>query len=155
MKIWFVGLAVLSFFAGLLVQPMIENPQLPHSPLSAEKAGPQDWISENDIIVTPQSVQINVPNARWAKFADTNSMDPVLDTGANAIQIQPSSPEQLQIGDIITYDNNGRKIIHRIVDIAQDGQGYVFTVKGDNNNAPDPQPVRFEQIERVLVAIIY
>lgn len=152
---------VVSFLLGLVTSQalMLDNVQLPRSPLqlteAAERASPQDWISESDIRVYNDKVEISLQEAKWAKFADTNSMDPVFDKGANAIQIVPQRAQDLEVGDIITYDYNGRKIIHRIVDIQQDSQGYYFTVKGDNNNAPDPVQVRFEDIERVVVAIIY
>lgn len=153
-------LALLSFLTGIVASnAFTDNVQLPHSPLhltsGAERASPQDWISEEQIRVYNDKVEINVQGAKWATFADTNSMDPFLDKGANALQLVPEKAEDLAIGDIITYDLNGRKIIHRIVDIQQDSQGYVFIVKGDNNAGIDPRPVRFEQIERVLVAIIY
>jgi signal peptidase I len=150
-----------SFLFGLVTSQamLVDNVQLPRSPLQftggAERASPQDWISQSDILVYNDRVEINLEGAKWATFADTNSMDPFLDEGANAIQVTPKRPEDLAIGDIITYDYNGRKIIHRIVDIQQDSLGYKFTVKGDNNAAPDPVDVRFEDIERVLVAIIY
>ncbi|MFT4250194.1 MAG: signal peptidase I [Candidatus Woesearchaeota archaeon] len=154
------ALIVLSFTMGLVTATTLSDStiQFPSSPLSlqgAERIGPQDWISQEQILVTQEKVEINIQGAQWARFAPTGSMKPVLDQGAYGIQIIPEKPEQLQIGDIITYDYNGRKIIHRIVDIQQDSQGYYYTLKGDNNPTPDPVKVRFEDIERVLVAIIY
>ena len=157
-------LVAASFIAGLLTATtLIEGPQLPRSPLQlgealpsgAERAGPQDRISESQIIVLDDRVEMRVDNPKWATFADTNSMDPVLDTGSNAIQIEPTHPQEIKIGDIITYNLDGRHIIHRVVDIQQDAQGHYYTVKGDNNAGPDPVKVRFEDIERVVVAIIY
>lgn len=159
------ALVIVSFIAGLVTATTIsDSPQLPRSPLQlgealptsgAERAGPQDRISEHDILVLDDRVELNIKNAKWATFADTNSMDPVIDKGTNAIQIQPESPEDIAIGDIITYNHNGRHIIHRVVDTAQDADGHYYTVKGDNNARPDPIKVRYEDIERVLVAIIY
>lgn len=156
MKSALVGLVLLSFCCGLLTAHLIETPQLPSATsVAPDRAGPQDWISQDQIKVYPDRVVLEIPDARWASFAPTRSMDPVLDQGAFGIQIVPHSPEQLAIGDIITYDYQGRKIIHRIVEIGQDGQGYYFRTKGDNNPAMDPYIVRWHQVERVLVALIY
>lgn len=155
MRFGLVGLVLLSFLCGMLTPSLIEQPQLPRSPLAAERASPQDWVSEESIHIYSDRIIIDVPNAKWAKFADTNSMDPILDEGSNGIQVVPSSPEQLQIGDVVTYDYDGRKIIHRIMEIGVDDKGTYYIVKGDNNAEPDPQKVRFEQIERVLIGVIY
>lgn len=155
MKYQVVALVVLGFLAGILTVQAAQDLQLPRSPLSPERASPQDWVSESKIHITDDYVRIDVPGAVWAKFADSNSMDPLIDTGANGIQIIPTSPDQLKIGDVVTYDLDGKKIIHRIVDIGQDSKGYYFILKGDNNPEPDPEPVRFEDIERVLIAVVY
>ena len=159
MKYVFVGLLIISFLLGGLTTTALEQQQIPNPLTGAttapERAGPQNWIEQKDIHVLQDHVRINIRGAKWASFAPTGSMRPVLDAGAHAIQIQPTSTEQIHIGDIITYDHNGRKIIHRVVDIQQDAQGVYYTVKGDNNNTPDPVKVRFEDVERVVVAIIY
>lgn len=155
MKLGIWGLVFLSFVAGMLTTHLIQHPQVPSSAQAAEKASPQDWVSEKDIHIYDDKIELAIPDARWATFADTNSMDPLLDAGSNGIQVIPSRPEQLAIGDVVTYNYKGRKIIHRIVDIQQDAEGYLFTLKGDNNLEPDPVKVRFNDIERVLVAVVY
>ena len=160
MRIGLLTLLVISFLLGALSTTAITQTTQTPNPLTGsatapERAGPQNWIAQEDIEIHEDHVRINLNEARWASFAPTGSMRPVLDQGAHAIQIQPTSPEQIQIGDIITYDHNNRKIIHRVVDIQQDEQGTYYTTKGDNNNQPDPTKVRFKDIERVAVAIIY
>ena len=160
MRFGLITLLTISFLLGALTTTALAtNTQIP-LPLTGqttapEKAGPQNWIAQQDIHVTPDHVKINLQGAKWASFAPTGSMRPVLDQGAHALQIQPTNPEQIQIGDIITYNHNNRKIIHRVVDIQHDAQGIYYTVKGDNNSAPDPIKVRFKDVERVVVAIIY
>ncbi len=151
------GLVVISFCCGLITAHLMDSPtQFPSSPgVAPDRASPQDWISQDQIQVLSDRVIIHIDDPRWATFAPTRSMDPVLDQGAYGIQIIPQHPEQLAVGDIITYDLNGRKIIHRIVEIGVDGQGYYFRTKGDNNPEPDPYLVRWNQVERVLVAVIY
>lgn len=118
---------------------------------------PGDWISQEQIKMSPDKVTIFIDNPQWAIFTDTNSMDPVLDAGAHAIEIIPESENQLIKGDIISYNSEYSEgtIIHRIVDIGEDKEGWYCKVKGDNNAFEDPGKVRFSQIQRVLVAIIY
>ena len=120
-------------------------------------AMPKDRISEAQIRVYPSHVRIELENAEWSRFTDTGSMRPFLDQGANAIQIPPTKPEDLIVGDIISYRSAHYPgtIIHRIVHIDEDKHGWYAIAHGDNNPTPDPEKIRFSQIERVLVAIIY
>lgn len=122
-----------------------------------EIASPLDRITEEQITVTNEKIVINLKGAEWASFTDTNSMDPVIDEGAHAIEIIPTSEDQIQVGDIVAYESEYADgvIIHRVVHKAQDEKGTYFVLKGDNNPVSDPGKVRFEQIRRVVVAIIY
>lgn len=120
-----------------------------------ERDSPFDRIKEDQILVYPDRVVIDLKNAEWSTFTDTNSMDPVLDAGTNAIQIVPKSPADIHIGDIASYETEYGIIIHRVVDIGYDENGWYAVFKGDNNALPDPAKVRFEQIKRVVVALIY
>jgi len=125
--------------------------------ISKERSSPKDRIKEDQIHVYDDSVVINVKNPEWSTFTDTNSMDPVLDKGANAIHIVPTSENEIEIGDIVAYESkySTGTVIHRVIDIGYDEQGKYFILKGDNNPSEDPGKVRFSQIKRVLVAIIY
>jgi hypothetical protein len=122
-----------------------------------EKNSPSDWVSESQIKVTRDRVVVELPDAVWATFTDTNSMDPVIDSGANALEIVPTSPGQIRAGDIVSYESNlvEGTIIHRVLETGEDSQGWFATMKGDNLSQPDPEKVRWEQIRRVVVAIIY
>ena len=84
-------------------------------------------------------------------------MDPVLDETANAIEIIPKSEEDIHLGDVVSYKSKlvNSVIIHRIIKISRDEKGTYYTLKGDNNKMPDPEKVRFNQIERIVIAIIY
>jgi hypothetical protein len=122
-----------------------------------EIASPLDRILEDDILVTNEKVVLNIKGAEWASFTDTNSMDPVIDAGAHAIEIIPKSEDEIDVGDIVAYESDYAEgsIIHRIVYKGQDEKGTYFVLKGDNNPVSDPGKIRFEQIKRVVVAIIY
>lgn len=122
-----------------------------------ERNSPKDRIPEKAIEVYGDRVVLDIQGAQWSTFTDTNSMDPILDQGANAIQLVPQSVDDIEVGDIISYNSEYAKgtIIHRVVYKGEDEQGVYFVVKGDNLPTSDPGRVRFDQIERVVVAIIY
>lgn len=122
---------------------------------ATEKLSPQDWISEDNIKVYNDKVIIYIDNPHWAKFADTNSMDPLFDQGSNAIQIKPEKPEMIIPGDIISFEYKNSTIIHRIIETGYDNKGWFAITKGDNNPREDPVKIRFNQIKKVLIAIIY
>ncbi|MEM2121420.1 MAG: hypothetical protein QXU20_02040 [Candidatus Woesearchaeota archaeon] len=119
--------------------------------------GPSDRIKENQIQVFNDKVIIYLQNPEWASFTPTGSMEPVLNEYANAIQIVPKSEEEIKVGDIISYESEYADgiIIHRVIDIGYDKYGWYCIAKGDNNPKKDPGKIRFSQIKRVLVAIIY
>ncbi|HME87559.1 MAG TPA: signal peptidase I [Candidatus Nanoarchaeia archaeon] len=122
-----------------------------------ERNSPADHISEDQIKVYGDKVELDIQNAVWSRFANTNSMDPFLDDGSNGIEITPQSAEEIHIGDIISYQSTRSDgiIIHRVIKIDADENGTYFTVKGDNNSLQDPERVRFNQIKGILVGIIY
>ena len=122
-----------------------------------EMPSPADRIKENQIHVLNNRVIIDIQDPEWASFTDTNSMVPVFDYGHNAIEIIPKSSDELHVGDIVSYHSlyADGVIIHRIIKIGEDENGWYATLKGDNNPNVDPGKIRFSQIERVLVAIIY
>jgi len=125
--------------------------------IASERASPGDRISEQQIQVFKDKIILDIQNAQWSTFTDTNSMDPVLDKGANALQIVPGSASEIQAGDIISYENElvGGTVIHRVIETGSDEQGWFAIVQGDNNPYKDANKVRFNQIKRVVVAIVY
>jgi len=118
---------------------------------------PYDRIEESQIKVYKDKVVIEIEDAQWASFVDTNSMDPIIDEGANAIQIIPESYHDIHVGDIISYESEYAEgtFIHRVVKVGFDPDGWYCIAKGDNNPDTDPGKIRFSQIKKVLIAIIY
>ena len=158
-----LGLSLTSILVGLSL--IFENQSVGEvsflSPLTSEApkdiSSPKDRISESDIAAYNDKVVINVKNPVIAKFTPTRSMDPVLDSDSNAIEIIPESYEDIQIGDIVSYHSEitNSVVVHRVVNIGYDSNGIYFTFKGDNNKSNDPERVRFEQIKRIVVGILY
>ena len=145
--IFFVGFFTSQLFVGALAAQDLVG--------GLEVASPADHISEEQIKVYDDKIIIDVQGAQWANFANTNSMDPFLDSGSNALQLVPTSVDDIAVGDIVSYKKGNDRIIHRVVFIGEDEKGIYYIVKGDNNPTSDPGKVRFEQIDRVLFAIIY
>jgi hypothetical protein len=137
---------------GVLLAAAAVLPQ----PVSA-KENPMDRVPEKAIEVYKERIILDIQNAQWATFTDTHSMEPVIFKGSNAIELVPENEDDLKVGDIVSYRSVYAEgsIIHRVVYKGQDEQGTYFIMKGDNLPTSDPGRVRFHQIERVVVAIIY
>jgi len=155
-------IVLLAFMLGLILNDAYSELSSLEKPLSlfqegVERDSPNDWIKEDQINVYNDKVIINLKDAEWASFTDTNSMDPVIDEKANAIEIIPKSTDDIHVGDIISYKSEyaDGTIIHRVIKTNSDEEGWYCIVKGDNNQNPDPGKIRFNQIKRVLIAIIY
>ncbi len=118
---------------------------------------PQDYIQQEQIQVFRDRVIINTENIKWAAFEDTKSMLPYINKDSHALQIEPACPEEISVGDIVSYKSNYADgiIIHRVVHKDIDEQGPYFILRGDNNPSNDPGKIRCEQIQRRLIAIIY
>ena len=155
-----IGIFVLGFFASTIYASIApENPVNIENPLvgSKDRISPFDRISEDKINVYKDRIVLDIQNEQWSYFAATRSMDHVLDAGTNAIQLVPQTEEDIHVGDIVSYESEYSDgiIIHRVVYKGEDEQGTFFVLKGDNNPASDTGRVRFDQIQRVVVALIY
>ena len=124
-------------------------------PGTREKISPGDHILTEQIHVYKTRVVLDINNTRFSKFTNTNSMDPLLDSGHNGIELVPTSPEQISVGDIISYNYGKSIMLHRVIQISSDEKGWYCRTRGDNNELPDPVKVRYDQIVGILVALIY
>lgn len=79
----------------------------------------------------------------------SGSMEPEFLTGS-VIAVEPMEGEErqnLKEGDVITFMESADKLItHRIIEVKETGNGAVYTTKGDNNNAPDTEPVLADNV---------
>jgi len=62
----------------------------------------------------------------------SESMEPTIMTGS--ICFIDEDVGMYEVGDIVTYDKDDKSIIHRIVEITDEG----YITKGDNNDVVDP-----------------
>jgi signal peptidase I len=147
-----IVLAVIMFTISIT----FNNKQIPISFFGGQEIfSPSDWVNEEQIKVYSDKIVLNVKNATWASFTDTNSMDPFIDETSNAIEILPARAEAINIGDVISYKTNYGIIIHRVIEKGIDKEGIYYIVKGDNNKLKDPIKVRFEDVKGVVIAVIY
>ena len=125
-------------------------------PLEESRPTPMDRIKLTDLVLSNNFLRINIEGILLAQFTSTGSMLPVLGSGATAIQIIPKIPEEIRPGDIISYElKTGSIIIHRVIEVGNDNEGWYAVTKGDNNPLPDREKVRFSQVQRVLIGILY
>lgn len=122
-----------------------------------ERPSPKQRVTYDKVEVYSDKVILDIQGAVWASFTDTNSMDPVIDENSYALEIVPEKPEEIQVGDIISYNTPLAEgtIIHRVVDKGFDEAGTFFIAKGDNLPNNDPGKIRFNQIQRVVVGVLY
>ncbi|WP_323960995.1 signal peptidase I [Arthrobacter sp. JZ12] len=89
----------------------------------------------------------------------TQSMEPGYPPGT-FIVVKPIPFDELQLGDVITYQLESGKpevVTHRITGVSSTQQGEpTFITKGDNNSAEDPVPVREIQVRgKLFYAVPY
>jgi len=169
MKTWIaltigiVAIALIALFSFYLINPNFESPLITLNALNNfgdnffDKPSPSNWIREDQITVYPDRIVIMIPNATLSRYAATKSMDPVFDVYANGIEIKPTSQEQIHVGDIIAFQPNINSIelvVHRVINIGTDEQGWYCITKGDNSAQTDGK-IRFGQIHYITIMIIY
>ena len=77
----------------------------------------------------------------------SDSMEPAINNG-DAIVVKNCEEEDLQTGDVITFEQNQEVITHRIQKIEEDQttNEKTYITKGDNNNIEDSENIKFSAI---------
>jgi signal peptidase len=70
------------------------------------------------------------------------SMEPAIHKGS-LVLVQPVSPSEVKVGDVITFQQYEQTTTHRVIAITQDARGLVFKTKGDANTVADPEDKTF------------
>ncbi len=79
----------------------------------------------------------------------SGSMEPTYDPG-DVVIVREVDPDELKVGDVITFQpvsDDPQLTTHRIIEIAYGSEGQSFVTQGDNNGAPDLEPVTAEQVK--------
>ncbi len=160
MEISRIFLAIAIFFFGFLVALIVNlyiysNLEHPLTSLAiGEASAPSDSIKENQIEIYQDKVILRIRNVSLGSYASTGSMRPLFDAAANGLRIVPKSENEINVGDIITFENDAVLIVHRVIEKGQDEQGTYFVTKGDNNFAADGK-IRFSDIKYKTIGILY
>lgn len=81
------------------------------------------------------------------------SMEPSIGTGSLAIAQQVDA-RRVEVGDVVAAtDREGRRVTHRVTDVALSGTKVSLTLKGDSNDQPDAQPYLVDDVDRVIFAV--
>ena len=77
----------------------------------------------------------------------SDSMEPAINNG-DAIVVKNCEEEDLQTGDVITFEQNQEVITHRIQKIEEDQttKEKTYITKGDNNNIADSENIKYSAI---------
>lgn len=107
-----------------------------------------------NIKVYPEQVIIDAP-LRYAKV-ESNSMAPFITDKSTVFEQKPTSPEQILVGDIISFTTAGEKgvIMHAVVEIVQKDGAYYYHTKGFANSEQDPWLVSYDDIVGVVVGTL-
>ena len=70
------------------------------------------------------------------------SMEPAIQKGS-LVLVQPVTPSEVQVGDVITFQQYDQTTTHRVIGITRDARGLVFKTKGDANSVADPEDKTF------------
>jgi signal peptidase len=70
------------------------------------------------------------------------SMEPSIQKGS-LVLVQPVSPSEVTVGDVITFQQYEQTTTHRVTSISTTSLGLVFTTKGDANVIADPEDKTF------------
>lgn len=77
----------------------------------------------------------------YAITIGSGSMEPKISKGDITIVKKIKDVSSLQLGDVLVYEKEQKVVVHRIVDIKQQNNQFIFTTKGDANNDDDNYPV--------------
>lgn len=80
------------------------------------------------------------------------SMIPALRAG-DVVITRDVPADEIDVGDIISFQHGDSHVIHRVIDIEKEGGRYYFITRGDANNVEDP-PVLESQLDGKVILIV-
>lgn len=129
--------------------------------LSGEVPSPRAKIEPQEINYDEHTEVLSISNVKsplWVtSVQDSNSMEPLVDIGHIVILSQdPKYLDALNLGDIIIWEKSEvESIIHSIIEISQDGDGWYCRTQGLNNNYPDEKKIRKDKIKWVALLVVW
>ncbi len=135
----------------LVVRDLVEGGEQPAQERGARIGA--GWVIAASLVVLVFWFNMGLFGVRPALISGV-SMEPAMGLGDIAIT-REVAPGQVRVGDIVRFRPvSGRgSILHRVVEVRQEGGRYVFVTKGDNNNVED-KPWDETQLEGKLVVVV-
>lgn len=112
-----------------------------------------DRIPQDDVRAFATKLEVK-GNYELAYYSNTNSMIPLLDQGSTGIYL-PYKEQDIIIGDVISFDYNGGRASHRVINMGIDDEGTYYQTKGDNLEQPDNIKIRKKHIKGILVGVLW
>ena len=111
-------------------------------------------IPESSLKASPTRFCINHPSLRYVQVA-SSSMDPFITPLSTVVEIVPSSPDDISVGDIISFyrPEINDVVMHSVVEIVPDRGAIMYRTKGFNQ-PPDPWIVPFSDVKGLVVAVV-
>ena len=83
----------------------------------------------------------------------TGSMEPEIQIGDMVVMARWGLGD-IQPGDVIAVERQGRTIVHRVVEVRQEAGETLYIPQGDANNAPDEEPAAQSQVEGRMIGLV-
>ncbi len=102
--------------------------------------------------VYPDKVLVDYPGLRYARVS-SDSMAPIITHDSVVFEKSPGSPDDIHIGDFISFYEpsvNGI-VLHMVIGITDGGNGVFYQTKGVANPEADPWLVPYENVKGIMV----
>lgn len=83
----------------------------------------------------------------------TGSMEPEIQIGDMVVMARWGLAD-IQPGDVIAVEQQGRTIVHRVVEVRQETGEPLYVTQGDANNAPDEELAAQSQVEGRMIGLV-
>jgi len=147
-----VVIAIVFFVLGILLAPYIPVLAEQRAATSDENFDSIQRVPFDKISVYPDRIQIDQPGIRYAKVT-SNSMAPIITDKSTVFEKTPISPEEIKIGDTISYyePTTNSVILHNVIEIQQKEGKTSYKTKGLANEKPDPWTVPYENVKGIMI----
>ena len=128
---------------------------------SGELPSPRVKIEPQEINYDEHAEVLSISNVKSPLWVTTvqssNSMEPLVDIGHIVVLSKdPKYLDDLNVGDIIVWERSpANPIIHSIVEINQDGEGWYCRTKGLNIPQPDEEKIRKDEVKWVALLVAW
>lgn len=156
-----IVLSILFFIGFISTIPKVEKIDMVYFLISPEHPSPKERINMSYITIMGKNrylldfSKLNRTITYLRAESNTNSMDPIFDSGVKLFVFKPKNKDDIKIGDIIGYINPKNRdytSMHRVVNI-KDG---FFFMKGDNwEDESTPDKVNFSDIKYVYLGDLW